>query len=107
MVWYFAVCSIMPSRDNRSCPSISSGHVPLSLCERWQADPRILDVAEIKTVPYAPLSHPFVQRLIGSFVVLNNVYFVKRDSLHTRKRKLQGKTLSGGKQSMLTLPNSA
>jgi hypothetical protein len=27
---------------------------------------RILDVEEIKTVPYAPLSHPFVERLIGT-----------------------------------------
>src|SRR5262245_41847415 len=29
-------------------------------------EPRILDVQEIKTVPYAPLSHPFVERLIGT-----------------------------------------
>jgi hypothetical protein len=28
-------------------------------------------VTEIKTVPYVPLSHPFVERLIGTFVVLN------------------------------------
>jgi hypothetical protein len=27
---------------------------------------RILDVEEIKTVPYVPLSHPFVERLIGT-----------------------------------------
>jgi len=27
---------------------------------------RILDVEEVKTVPYAPLSHPFVERLIGT-----------------------------------------
>jgi hypothetical protein len=30
------------------------------------ANLRILDVEEIKTVPYAPLSHPFVERLIGT-----------------------------------------
>ena len=29
-------------------------------------EPRILDVKEIKTVPYVPLSHPFVERLIGT-----------------------------------------
>jgi len=45
---------------------ISSDHDPLFLFERWQANLRILNVAEIKTVPYAPLSHPFVERLIGS-----------------------------------------
>src|SRR5262249_33010001 len=33
---------------------------------QWQANLRILDVEEIKTVPYAPLSHPFVERLIGT-----------------------------------------
>src|SRR5262245_39678967 len=26
---------------------------------------RVLEVKEIKTVPYAPVSHPFVERLIG------------------------------------------
>ena len=26
----------------------------------------VLDVTEIKTVPYVPLSHPFVERLIGT-----------------------------------------
>ena len=27
---------------------------------------RVLEVKEIKTVPYVPLSHPFVERLIGT-----------------------------------------
>ena len=27
---------------------------------------RVLDVKEIKTVPYVPLSHPFVERLVGT-----------------------------------------
>jgi hypothetical protein len=31
-----------------------------------QANLRILDVREIKTVPYVPLSYPFVERLIGT-----------------------------------------
>jgi len=31
-----------------------------------QANLRILDVTEVKTVPYVPLSHPFVERLIGT-----------------------------------------
>jgi len=33
---------------------------------QWQANLRILEVKEIKTVPYVPLSHPFVERLIGT-----------------------------------------
>ena len=39
---------------------------PLFLYHQWQANLRILDVDEIKTVPYTPLSHPFVERLIGT-----------------------------------------
>ena len=30
------------------------------------ANLRILEFTEIKTVPYMPLSHPFVERLIGT-----------------------------------------
>jgi putative transposase len=45
---------------------LSSDHDRLFQFHRWQANLRILDVEEIKTVPYAPLSHPFVERLIGT-----------------------------------------
>ena len=45
---------------------LSSDHDRLYQCHQWQANLRILDVEEIKTVPYAPLSHPFVERLIGT-----------------------------------------
>jgi transposase InsO family protein len=45
---------------------LSSDHDQLFLFERGRANLRILDVAEIKTVPYVPLSHPFVERLIGT-----------------------------------------
>ena len=45
---------------------LSSDHDPLYRFHQWQANLRILDVKEIKTVPYVPLSHPFVERLIGT-----------------------------------------
>ena len=45
---------------------LSSDHDPLYRFHQWQANLRILDVREIKTVPYVPLSHPFVERLIGT-----------------------------------------
>src|SRR5262249_29608633 len=38
---------------------LSSDHDPIYRFHQWQAK-------EIKTVPYAPLSHPFVERLIGT-----------------------------------------
>ena len=45
---------------------LSSDNDPLFLCHRWQANLRVLDVEEIKSVPYVPTSHPFIERLIGS-----------------------------------------
>jgi putative transposase len=46
--------------------SVSTDHDPLFEFHRWKADLRILETQEIKTVPDVPLSHPFVERLIGS-----------------------------------------
>ena len=45
---------------------LSSDNDPLFRYHRWKANLRILDVDEIKSVPYAPRSHPFVERLIGT-----------------------------------------
>ena len=45
---------------------LSSDNDPLFEYHQWQANLRILDVEEIKTGPYVPLSHPFVERLIGT-----------------------------------------
>jgi transposase InsO family protein len=54
-------------RGQRWMPTyLSSDHDPLYRFGRWQANLRILEVTEIKTVPSVPLSHPFVERLIGT-----------------------------------------
>lgn len=45
---------------------ISSDNDPLFRFHRWKANLRILEVTEVKTVPYLPISHPFVERLIGT-----------------------------------------
>jgi hypothetical protein len=45
---------------------LSSDHDPLYRFHQWQANLRVLKVKEIKTVPYVPLSHPFVERLVGT-----------------------------------------
>jgi putative transposase len=45
---------------------LSSDHDPLYRFQQWQANLRVLGVTEIKTLPYVPLSHPFVERLIGT-----------------------------------------
>jgi len=45
---------------------LSTDHDPLFEAHRWLANLRILEIDEIKTVPHVPLSHPFVERLIGT-----------------------------------------
>jgi putative transposase len=54
-------------RGQRCLPKyISSDNDPLYRFHQWQANLRILEVTEIKSIPYVPLSHPFVERLIGT-----------------------------------------
>jgi len=45
---------------------LSTDRDPLFEAHRWRANLRILEIDEIKTVPHVPLSHPFVERLIGT-----------------------------------------
>src|SRR5262249_52593700 len=45
---------------------LSSDHDPLYRFHQCEANLRIFGVTEIKTVPYVPLSHPFIERLIGT-----------------------------------------
>jgi putative transposase len=54
-------------RGHRWLPKyLSSDNDPLYRFHQWQANLRILEVTEIKSIPYVPLSHPFVERLIGT-----------------------------------------
>jgi putative transposase len=46
--------------------NLSSDNDPLFRFHRWRANLRVLEVDEIKAVPYVPCSHPFVERLIGT-----------------------------------------
>ena len=49
------------------CPRhLSTNNDPLFKFHQWQANLRILDVDEIKSVPETPWSHPFVERAIGT-----------------------------------------
>jgi putative transposase len=54
-------------RGQRWMPKyLSSDHDPLYKFHQWQANLRILEVTEIKSIPYVPRSYPFVERLIGT-----------------------------------------
>src|SRR5258708_5388689 len=45
---------------------LSTDHDPLFRFHRWLANLRVLEIEEIKSIPSAPVSHPFVERLIGT-----------------------------------------
>jgi putative transposase len=63
-----ALCRMFNSAiSSRGIPKyLSSDNDPLFLYHQWQANLRILGANEIKAIPYTPLSHPFVERLIGT-----------------------------------------
>ncbi len=43
---------------------LSSDNDPLFQFYRWKENLRILEIEEIKSIPYTPTFHPFVERLI-------------------------------------------
>src|SRR5258708_9391916 len=45
---------------------LSTDPDPLFRFPRWLANLRVLEIEEIKSIPSAPVSHPFVERLIGT-----------------------------------------
>jgi transposase InsO family protein len=63
-----ALCRMFGQAIRGSDPPkyLSSDNDPLFRFRQWKANLRILEVSEVKTVPYVPLSHPFVERLIGT-----------------------------------------
>ncbi len=70
---------------------LSSDHDPLFEYHRLKANLRVLDIEEIKTVPYAPRSHPFVERLIGTLrrEYLDHVFFWNALDLERKLTELQ------------------
>ena len=68
---------------------LSLDNDPLFRYHRWQANLRILEIRTIKSIPYTPVSHPFVERLIGTVrrEYLDRVFFWNAQDL---ERKLDG-----------------
>jgi putative transposase len=62
-----SLCQMFQRAIRRPLPKyLSLDNDPIYRFHQWQANPRILQVEEINTVAYMPLSHPFVERLIGA-----------------------------------------
>jgi putative transposase len=70
---------------------LSSDNDPLFKFQQWKANLRILEIDEIKTVAYVPVSHPFVERLIGSIrgEHLNHALFWNAADLESKLRRYQ------------------
>jgi hypothetical protein len=65
---------------------LSTDHDPLFRFHRWRAYLRVLEIDEIKTVPFVPRSHPFIERLIGTLrrEYLDHVLFWTRLDLQRK-----------------------
>jgi len=70
---------------------LSTDHDPLFEAYRWRANLRILEIDEFKTVPHVPLSHPFVERLIGTIrrELLDHVPFWNARDLERKLAEFQ------------------
>jgi len=70
---------------------ISSDNDPLFQYHHWKANLRVLDIEEIKSVPHVPMSHPFVERLIGSIrrELLDHTLFWTATDLENKLRDYQ------------------
>lgn len=70
---------------------ISSDNDPLFQYHRWKANLRVLDIEEIKSLPHVPMSHPFVERLIGSVrrELLDHTLFWTATDLEQKLREYQ------------------
>jgi transposase InsO family protein len=70
---------------------ISSDNDPLFQYHRWKANLRVLEIDEIKSLPHVPMSHPFVERLIGSVrrEMLDQTFFWTATDLENKLQAYQ------------------
>ncbi len=45
---------------------ISTDNDPLYQFHRWKTNLRILEIEEVKSIPFIPISHPYIERVIGT-----------------------------------------
>ena len=65
---------------------VSSDNDSLFQYHRWKANLRVLEIEEIKSLPHVPMSHPFVERLIGSMrrELLDQTFFWTATALESK-----------------------
>src|SRR5450631_3557329 len=83
-----AVCRMFNhARSGEPLPKhVSTDNDPPFRFHRWRANLRVLEIEEIKTVPFVPCSHPFIERLIGTIrrEYLDHVLFWNRLDLQRK-----------------------
>ena len=88
-----ALCRMFnDATSGQSWPNnLSSDNDPLFQYHRWKANLRVLEVEEIKSLPHVPMSHPFVERLIGSVrrELLDQTFFWTATDLENKLRDYQ------------------
>ncbi len=80
-------CMFNHAALGKSAPRyLSSDHDPLFRFHQWRANLRIREIEEIKTVPHAPLSHPFTERLVGTIrrEFLDQILFWNKSDLEEK-----------------------
>ena len=89
----------------------STDHDPLFRFHRWLANLRVLEIEEIKSVPQAPISHPFVERLIGTIrrEYLDRVFFWNAVDLTRKLREFRDyyNAIASTARSMARRPRNA
>ena len=72
---------------------LSADHGPLLRFHQWQANLRIIDISEIKSIPGRPNSHPFIERVIKIKIIreelLDRTIFFTADDLQCKLNHFQ------------------
>ena len=88
---------------------LSSDNDPLFQYHQWQANLRILEIEPIKSIPPVPVSHPFVERLIGSIrrELLDHTFFWTATNLKVTVWKRAAGSRVAGKMPALQIIRSS
>ncbi len=70
---------------------LSTDNDPLFTFYQWRANLRILEINEIKSIPYTPTSHPFIERLIRICrnELLDHILFWTKSDLQCKLNQFQ------------------
>lgn len=89
-----AICRIFNTIISRQAlpKYLSSDNDPLCRYHRWKANLRVLEIDEIKSIPCTPISHPFVERVIGTVrrELLDQTLFWSVSDLEQKLAELTG-----------------